>query len=218
MTQSHQGDGAVTPDARQDTRAGVEQTGGDARGGAPRVGPLDRTQIVDATEACLKSDGYDGTTIRRIAKRLGCAVGSIYRHFTDKRALLDAVAQRRFEPVAEAVEAGESVSDTVRRYVELAVAEPEQYRLMFWLAMLNRDASGVPAVVTRILDGWAGQLEGGLDEARRVWALNHGQVMLGRAVQDDDPTRVVVLVDAIGQPKRPPHNPSTSAGDDLTLL
>ncbi len=48
--------------------------------------PLSQDGILDATEACLQEHGYDGTTIRRIAGRLECAVGTIYRHFTDKRA------------------------------------------------------------------------------------------------------------------------------------
>ena len=34
---------------------------------------LSRLQILDATEVCLNTEGYDGTTIRRIAKQLNCA-------------------------------------------------------------------------------------------------------------------------------------------------
>ena len=51
---------------------------------------LSRGQILDATETCLAELGYDGTTIRAIAKRLDCAVGTIYRYFRDKRSLLTA--------------------------------------------------------------------------------------------------------------------------------
>ncbi len=153
----------------------------------PRPAPqLDRDQILDATAACLDEEGYDGTTIRKIAKRLDCAVGSIYRYFTDKRELLDAVVQRRFEAVAEAVEAGDHPDATARLYLDAARSGPEQYRLMFWLAAVGRapdQPAALPSVLERVLAGWANQL-GDVNAARCRWALLHGQVMLGHGLAD----------------------------------
>ena len=145
----------------------------------PTPTPLSQPRILDATEACLREFGYDGTTIRRIAGRLECAVGTIYRHFTDKRTLLDGVTQRRFEPVAELVEQGADVQETAALYLRTAAEEPQQYRLMFWLASVgDHDKPGVPAVVQRILHGWASQL-GDASRAQRFWAQLHGSLMLG---------------------------------------
>jgi AcrR family transcriptional regulator len=145
---------------------------------------LSRTQILDATLACLNASGYDGTTIRAIAKRLDCAVGSIYRYFKDKRELLDAVCQRRFEPVAQQLEAGASLEASAAAYARAAVDEPEMYQLMFWLGSVGRpDASRVlPDVVERIIDGWSKPL-GGRREAERFWSQLHGGIMLGRHAQ-----------------------------------
>jgi len=145
---------------------------------------LSRSQILDATEECLIDKGYDGTTIRRIAAALGCAVGSIYRYFTDKRELLDAVAQRRFRPVLEHVRGRQRVRRTATLYVQVATDQPEVYRLMFWLASIGRNSAGgaMPQIVSQIIEGWATQL-GGQAEAELFWSRLHGRLMLGGAVE-----------------------------------
>lgn len=144
---------------------------------------LSREQILAVTAQSLQQHGYDGTTIRRIASMLGCAVGSIYRYFTDKRELLAAVTELTLEPVAVMAEAGESFDATVRQYYHAAAHAPQTYRLMFWLASETPleggsvDASRLPAVVQRIIDAWATRL-GGIDRARRSWAVLHGMLTL----------------------------------------
>lgn len=141
---------------------------------------LSREHILDATLACLLESGYDGTTIRRIAKHLGCAVGSIYRYFTDKRELLDAVTLRRFVPVAEAIEGGASLQNSFASYARTANEEPELYRLMFWLHSVGQTTTAkLPPVIDRIILAWANKLD---DQrtAQRLWTLLHGGIMLGR--------------------------------------
>lgn len=141
---------------------------------------LDRSQILDATARVLRERGYDGTTIRTIAKQLNCAVGSIYRYFKDKRSLLDAVCQRRFEAVAEHAELRMPLSRTVLMYARTAAEQPEQYRLMYWLNSVGRRQHGeaLPAIVRRIVAGWAETL-GDQAAAKRLWAQLHGCIMLG---------------------------------------
>jgi|GEM_PF-5627449 len=179
---------------------------------------LDRTQILDATEASLNQLGYDGTTIRQIAKRLNCAVGSIYRYFKDKRSLLDAVTQRRLLPIIQLLEQGASVEESLELYVQIARSKPQQYRLMFWLAIASSSstdecpdfADGVPAVplvILQLIEAWSSRL-GSAEEAQQLWALVHGQLMLGDAWitgedadQGKDQSKLVVLVDAAGNKK-----------------
>ncbi len=141
---------------------------------------LSRAQILHATAICLAEVGYDGTTIRRIAKQLNCAVGSIYRYFEDKRSLLDAVTQARFEPVAQVAEV--SAERSAALYAHAAADEPQQYRLMFWLASVGRPdgVPGVPAVIQQIIEVWARQM-GDRRKAERFWAQLHGRIMLGEA-------------------------------------
>ncbi|MFW6059656.1 MAG: TetR/AcrR family transcriptional regulator [Phycisphaeraceae bacterium] len=184
----------------------------------PAPTPLSQPRILDATEACLREFGYDGTTIRRIAGRLECAVGTIYRHFTDKRTLLDGVTQRRFEPVAERVEQGEDIRETAALYLRTAATEPQQYRLMFWLASVgDPDKPGVPAVVQRILRGWADQL-GDERQAQRFWAQIHGTLMLGLT---PDPAQITAedlpVPSAVGE-QAASASSATGHAEDMTLL
>ena len=160
---------------------------------------LSRTQILLATVHVLREDGYDATTIRRIASRLDCAVGSIYRYFRDKRDLLAAVTEQMLHPVAEALKDGEGFFASVQRYHTLATQHAETYRLMFWVAHQVFDrteaearlgasivpastptvaGASVPGVVREIIDGWAALL-GDAKRAERCWALIHGLSQLG---------------------------------------
>jgi len=144
---------------------------------------LSRQSILDATARCLGEVGFDGTNIRKIASTLGCAVGSIYRYFSDKRALLAAVCEQRFEPAAAAIESGGSVEQSARAYIHAALGSPESYRLMFWLASVGRkDATSepiLPEIVQRIIAGWAQRLSHE-PTAASAWAALHGSIMLGR--------------------------------------
>ena len=143
---------------------------------------LSRDQILRATSGCLHELGYDATTIRQIAGRLDCAVGSIYRYFKDKRELLSAVTQQTLEPVAAMVESGQSIDATAQLYHRIAGHAPETYRLMFWLACEPGAATRLPPVVARIVDGWASQL--GTVRALAFWSVLHGCVLMGRPFED----------------------------------
>lgn len=178
--------------------------------------PLDRESILLATAACLDEAGYEGTTIRRIARRLDCAVGSIYRYYADKRELLAEVCDRRFEPVREAAYT-ESPRAFAQRYLAAAEARPESYRLMFWLAALPRasdasattvkaqtpetpeaheaieslEAQGVPGVpgvpgVVREIVEAWSRRLGSRAGAERMWFHLHGRASLGQALREDD--------------------------------
>lgn len=194
---------------------------------------LDRTQILDATEASLNQLGYDGTTIRQIAKRLNCAVGSIYRYFKDKRSLLDAVTQRRLSPVIQLLEEGASVEESLELYGQIARSEPQQYRLMFWLAIASGSSNdgpigskdGVPAVpkvILQILEAWAARL-GSAQEAQQLWALVHGQLMLGDAwipvggSSGSAQNKPVVLVDSAGNKKSSDKTSGLASSVDPSL-
>ncbi len=160
------------------------------QGSAGSGAQLSREQIMAVTARCLHEVGYDRTTIRKIASTLGCAIGSIYRYFTDKRELLNAVTQQRLDPVADLAQSASagagSFEASLRMYQQRAVENPQDYRLMFWLSCLPTDAGQspvgshrLPAVVQRIVEGWASHLQDAA-LARQVWSLLHGSITLGQ--------------------------------------
>ena len=65
----------------------------------PRRATLSPDAITAAALAAGDSDGPEAMTMRRIAARLGCDPMALYRHFPDRAALLDAVADRALADV-----------------------------------------------------------------------------------------------------------------------
>lgn len=55
------------------------------------------TRILDASADLLDEVGYDALSTRAVAIRAGVPIGSVYRFFGNKRAMVDALAQRNLE-------------------------------------------------------------------------------------------------------------------------
>jgi AcrR family transcriptional regulator len=110
---------------------------------APRgSGEQLREEILDAATGLLLETGHaKAVSIRLVAQRVGVTPPSIYLHFADKDALLDAVCARYFEKLDEemqrvAGQSGEgqpSTIDVLRAqglaYVRFARQTPELYRI-----------------------------------------------------------------------------------------
>lgn len=106
---------------------------------APRgSGDQLREEILDATtDLLLESGTAKEVSIRSVAVRVGVTPPSIYLHFADKDALLDAVCARYFEKLDEemqSVAAGQPSTIEVLRaqglaYVRFAMKTPELYRI-----------------------------------------------------------------------------------------
>jgi AcrR family transcriptional regulator len=106
---------------------------------APRgSGDLLRDEILDAaTELLLDTGHAKSVSIRSVAERVGVTPPSIYLHFQDKDALLDAVCARYFEKLDDEMQrvAGlqSSTVEVLRAqglaYVRFATENPELYRI-----------------------------------------------------------------------------------------
>jgi AcrR family transcriptional regulator len=106
---------------------------------APRgSGEQLREEILDATTELLLETGHaKAVSIRSVAQRVGVTPPSIYLHFADKDALLDAVCARYFEKLDEEMQSvaadQPSAIDVLRAqglaYVRFAMKTPELYRI-----------------------------------------------------------------------------------------
>ncbi len=65
-----------------------------------------RTNLLDAAEQLLASEGISGVTIAKVTKLAGSSNGSFYHYFQDKKALLYAVVERRAIEVSVTVTQG----------------------------------------------------------------------------------------------------------------
>lgn len=102
-----------------------------------------RQAVLDAARAQLQQGGFETLTLQRLAKRLGYAVGALYRYFPSKEALLAAleveVLQELAQRLSEAAEAARAqapfpalaaILAQTRLYAALPQARPDEYRLI----------------------------------------------------------------------------------------
>jgi AcrR family transcriptional regulator len=59
-----------------------------------------REKVIEAARDCMARDGLDAQ-MEEIAKAAGVGVGTVYRHFPNKDDLVEALAQERFQRLAE---------------------------------------------------------------------------------------------------------------------
>jgi len=61
--------------------------------------------LLDAAEAEIREKGFDDASVAQIASRAGCSVGTFYRRFRDKNALMHALDERWGESFRATLEA-----------------------------------------------------------------------------------------------------------------
>ncbi|MCW2613563.1 MAG: transcriptional regulator [Frankiales bacterium] len=98
-----------------------------------------RGEVLHAAMDLLRETGdVDAVSVRAVAQRVGVSAPSIYLHFADKQALIDAVCEEVFEALHQTMrEAGEQAPDPFaalraqgNAYVHFALANPEHYRIV----------------------------------------------------------------------------------------
>ena len=113
----------------------VAATGRKRRG----EGHTRRDEILHAAKALFLEQGYDSTTIRKIADRVGISAPALYLYFKDKEALMLALCDQTFGHLIEAInEIEKTVSDPLQRvrrfgeaYARFGLTHPDEYRLIF---------------------------------------------------------------------------------------
>ena len=106
--------------------------------GSRRKGERTAARILDAAEALFAERGYEGTTLRDVAARVGLRTPSLYNHFASKESLYAAVLERGIGPVleilSESVDSGSEAfpdsSAIVERMMELLSQRPNLPRLV----------------------------------------------------------------------------------------
>jgi len=151
-------------------------------------------------------------SLRELARGVGVSATAVYRHFPDKEALREALAQAAYDRLGEAQREAAAAFDDVgeqfqamgRTYVRFALDHPALFRLMssiaphgdlFDLGVDHDDAAA------RLLRAYALRLAGegaSVDVARtiavRAWALVHGLAVL---MLDGYVPRDEALIDAV---------------------
>lgn len=98
-----------------------------------------RTVLLDHAEQALRTKGVEELSLRQLAREIGVSHGAPRSHFIDRKALLDALAERGFLALASDMRAGansrteyvESLRAAGQAYVDFAVANAALLDLMF---------------------------------------------------------------------------------------
>jgi AcrR family transcriptional regulator len=157
-----------------------------------------RDALLDESLRTIEKHGVDQLTLRTVGERLGVSRSALYRHFTDKQALLAAVGSEGFRLLREALADAWEENGRGRTgfeamagaYVGFAVAHPSHYRVMFggFIESAAKDDAFLgeaKAAFQVLVDALIEQQNTGdvrRDEpvlmARFVWAVVHGIAML----------------------------------------
>ena len=110
----------------------------------PRRADSRRAALLDEAAWLFRQKGYDGASMRDIARAVGMLPGSLYSHFDSKEDLLVAVYEAGIAEISAAVTAAvEAERDPWRRFEAAACAHLD--------ALLK--SSDYPRVVVRVLPG-----------------------------------------------------------------
>jgi AcrR family transcriptional regulator len=156
-----------------------------------------RRALLQTAVRTIRSHGVDGLTLRGVGSTLGVSRTALYRHFTDKAALLAAVAAEGFRMLREELtraweDGGRAFAGFEAMgaaYVRFAVAHPSHYRVMFGAdissaghAELADEGGGAFQVLVTALTALQEQELARRDDPQQmalfVWAAVHGVAML----------------------------------------
>lgn len=189
-----------------------------------------RAEIVEAASAMLAESGETAElSLRSVARTVGVAATSIYRHFADLNALIFAVKVQFLTDFGAALDAAADAAgpDPFRRvraraqaYYEYGLANPGRYRVMFASPLVVSPQPGRfigEEVIQRVqedIEAATGEPERAAMTTIQLWTALHGTVTL-RVVRRNFPwpdldTQLDDLIDRLIQPHRP--GPSTRSG------
>ncbi|TSE13024.1 TetR/AcrR family transcriptional regulator [Mesorhizobium intechi] len=156
-----------------------------------------RSELVSAAHKLVQEEGYEGLTIRKLAKRVGYAPMSVYSYFADKQDILFALAEDAFETLARRIEEHssddpiEALQAVMTEYAAFGLGNPNEYRTVF-MTEKTRPPEGrsfqemheanpaMKALITRVeACVAAGKLHGDARAiATMLWAVGHGTISL----------------------------------------
>jgi AcrR family transcriptional regulator len=163
--------------------------------GPARWGTITRDQVIDAATVAVTSGNYESMTIRSLAREMGVAPMSLYRHVRNRDDLLDEVVERllrrRWRPRHEHQNWREWVVEAADRLRRLLTTYPAALHVYLSHPVVSPSALKRMEVMLQVLS------EAGFDEsaAQRAYAAIHtytvgfGALEAGRSRQlEGNPT------------------------------
>jgi len=173
-----------------------------------------KARILTAAQELQHATGLDSVSVRNVAAAVALSPSAIYRHYRDKDALLDAMAEEGFlvfeayltRAVAESAKP-KRLRAIIDAYLRFALEHPSDYEVMFLTprAGLRRFPADFSATQSRTFAILRDSVDLAMrseelrtddprDTALTIWAHAHGLVTMFRVGRfGDDPERFRVL-------------------------
>lgn len=97
-----------------------------------------RRRILEAARRMFVESGFEATTMRSIASKVGYTATAVYHHFQDKAALVAELCAIDFRALTASLQKTQAVADPLERlqrmgaeYVEFGLTHPMQYQFLF---------------------------------------------------------------------------------------
>jgi AcrR family transcriptional regulator len=157
-----------------------------------------REALIAAASKQIEVSGYEDLSLRDLAASVDVSRAAPYRHFTDRRSLLSAIAAggfRQLETAANAAMAKQTrpaarLTAGARAYLAFAARRPQLFRLMFVSDLLTGEEPRDPALI-QVANSFHGRFEalvaencGSREEktikaaALTFWSILHGFALL----------------------------------------
>lgn len=157
-----------------------------------------KNALIRAGIEILSRDGMEALSLRNVAKRAGVSHTAPYAHFTDKQALIAAIAAEGYKKLYERLSAAQNpehdplgrLRETAHAYLDFALDEPDHFRITFsgvveaeqnYPEYVEQSKRCFGLVVTVVEDCQRAGLFAGMDGqlvAVSTWSSMHGFVQL----------------------------------------
>jgi AcrR family transcriptional regulator len=154
--------------------------------------------LAGATELLEQEGSEEAVTLRAVARQVGISAPSIYTHFADREAIVEAIVDSAFADfnaaIYAAIEAGSGPLARLRAgcaaYLLFAAERPNRYKLLFERQMLDYAKDGpVPAIRIESFDALVKCLQDCVDagisastdaqvDSVAIWVALHGYATL----------------------------------------
>lgn len=160
-----------------------------------------RMQILLVASQLFQEEGYEQTTLRKIATVIGCNPATLYNYYDNKEAIFFALQEQAFTHFYEAfddirqpakVSGFQKLRKMGRKYIDFGLSHPNLYELMFILKPPMRAAEAIDPewkigkknydllkeVVKECIEEGSIRIQDVESGAFMIWSMVHGLVAL----------------------------------------
>jgi AcrR family transcriptional regulator len=154
--------------------------------------------LAGATQLLEQTGSEEAVTLRAVARQVGISAPSIYPHFPDREAIVDAIVDDAFSDFNTAISgAVDATSGPLARlragclaYLRFAAERPNRYKILFERRnIISESAERVPPVRTESFDVLVAGVQGCIDagisastdaqlDSKAIWVALHGYATL----------------------------------------